>query len=295
MESATDVLTATVPEAGGAAAEQAALPQLRRSTRVSKRASRDPAGHGAGDEDDGAAHAAPAPKKRRRRRDVDEREEDVQGTALGSLVAEDDDGDGDDVCPGGDPGAYITQTRALGSEFCLSKKDLALLPRSEMPNPHYRNAAPMKLFRCSDLWAAALKKHGSASGVFHAAAKRDAAATKRARTKAKKAKDRKAELAAALQRYGLTIRSDSFLCKNYLAHGATAEWSLDRVVRRMAEMRFLHDHTDYSSVLSRIRDEYRQNRERYDAQETAEQAESEVVCNLPEGDWPEQWPWMRAE
>ena len=36
----------------------------------------------------------------------------------------------------------VTQVRALGPEFCLSKKDLAPLPYITKPNPHYRKFAP---------------------------------------------------------------------------------------------------------------------------------------------------------
>ena len=97
---------------------------------------------------------------------------------------EDDDGGGHSDFD--DDGGYsrpmynrVTQARARGREFCLSKKDLAAQPHVEKPKPHHPKFAPMKLYKTEDLWAAVLKKHGSALGVREAAAKRAATKQKR--------------------------------------------------------------------------------------------------------------------
>ena len=133
-----------------------------------------------------------------------------------------------------------------------------------------------------------MKKHGSADGIREAAAKRAAAAAKRAATKQQHCDTRTAELAAALSREGLDIHSDSSLCTKYVRHGPTPEWPLDAVVRRTAQMRFLHESTNYGSVLRRTRDEHH-CRGQYDEKEIEQEAESKVLADV--GGWPSRWPW----
>ena len=192
--------------------------------------------------------------------------------------------------PGGDADAHVTQTRALGREFCLSAKDLCGIPHELVPNPHYRSGAPMKLFRAGDLWAAALAKHGSRRGVRLAAEKRAAAAAKRAHTMAESAERREHQLTLALDRIGLSTRGDSFLCKTFVARGPTREWSLEAVVERMAQMKFLHEYTDFRRTLGAIRNAYKAEGAWWDARETEREAEH-VVLRKRRG-WPSPWPWL---
>ena len=185
----------------------------------------------------------------------------------------------------------VTQGRALGAEFCLSARDLASLPFDEVPNPHFRRAgAPMKLYKLSDVTALSHAKHGGPVGVEEAAAKRFAQAERRRNTVKAKSEERRAQLEAALGVFRLELRSDSSLCNEFIRCAGRCDWTIDRVVRRMAEMRFLHEHTSYRNVLHDIRDEYRDMGERWDAKETAREAEALAVARV--GGWPARWPWM---
>ena len=57
----------------------------------------------------------------------------------------------------------------------------------------------------------------------------------------------------------------------------------------MAEMKYLHEYTKYGKILRRIRDDIRSIGERWDAEETAEEAEQQA---LPHGGYPAVWPWL---
>ena len=52
----------------------------------------------------------------------------------------------------------MTATRAK-SEYLLTENDLAQLGYEEARNPHYRNAAPMRLYDVDDLVEATLEKY----------------------------------------------------------------------------------------------------------------------------------------
>lgn len=79
----------------------------------------------------------------------------------------------------------VTQMRALGAEYCLSKAVLEKVAFVTAPNPHYRSGAPMKPYDKAALLQLALSKHGgSAEGIAAAAAKRAATAAKAAATRA---------------------------------------------------------------------------------------------------------------
>jgi hypothetical protein len=182
----------------------------------------------------------------------------------------------------------ITKGRALGPEFCLGEKDLAMMEYEEAPNPHFRRAgAPMRLYALEDVLARSHAKHGGPAGVEAAAAKRAATAAKRAATKQEKCDNRRAQLMAALGEFRLELRSDSALCDSFIR---TGHMEIDQVVRRMCEMRFLHEYTPYRNVLYSIRDDWRYMGERWDADETAEEAEAQALREVH--GWPARWPWL---
>jgi hypothetical protein len=128
----------------------------------------------------------------------------------------------------------VTQTRALSdASYCLTAKDIAALPVTLVPNPHYRSAAPMKLYEHEALLAAARAKHGGDAGIAAAAAARGArrakavtAAASRAAAQAAREAENERELTDALRVWGLQLRGDSALCEAYIKHGETDAWPL---------------------------------------------------------------------
>ena len=185
----------------------------------------------------------------------------------------------------------VTQSRALSSEFCLTAKDLSRLAYEEARNPYYRNAAPMKLYTYQDVLAAAHAKHGGPGGVTEAVAKRAARGDKARATRAANQLTRRRALEAALGRVGLVIRADSSLCDAYIRHGDTKQWPLRAVVGRLAEMKWLHEHTAYRSVLSTLRRAARLEGRYWDRIETEDDAQNQILVEHG-GRWPNLWPWL---
>ena len=206
-------------------------------------------------------------------------------------VGDDDEDDADDDADELLAGVHgrITLSRATGDEFVLTKAQLAALPYEEAPNPHAKSSALMRLYQHRDVLALALRLHGGRIGLDAARAKRAERSQRAASAAAQRTSDRRSELSAALAAQGLKLRSDSWLCEQYLKHGPTAEWPLAAVVRRMAQMKYLHEHTNYRDILRAIRNDIRECGERWDAVETAEDAEQQA---LPPGGYPAVWPWL---
>ena len=147
----------------------------------------------------------------------------------------------------------------------------------------------MLLYARADLEKLAHEKHGGPEGVLKAAEKRALRASRAAATRASTKASRHRVLKEALETWGLSMRSDSWLCGNYLKHGDTPEWSLEAVVQRMCQMRYLHEHTNYRQQLRGIRDAYRIEGHRWDARETEDDAEQAVIRARG---WPRRWPWL---
>ena len=101
---------------------------------------------------------------------------------------------------------------------------------------------------------------------------------------------RRAALTAALSAAGLTLRSDSSLCEMYLQSGEACGWTIPRIVKRMCQMKWLHEYTSYATELRDIRAACRDAGEWWDAQETQDSAEHCVVSE--HGGWPSVWPWQ---
>ena len=267
-------------DSGGAAAP---APALRRSSRTKAKVD-----YAALDGDsDSPPPEAPPPKRAKRAAGGASN----KAPAAAAPAPSGDDGEDVDVELAGVHGR-ITLSRATGEEFCLTKAQLAALPYDEAPNPHAKSSgAPMRLYQHRDVLALALRLHGGRVGLDAAREKRAERSQRAASAAAQRTSDRRAELTAALAAQGLTRRSDSWLCEQYLKRGPTAEWPLEAVVRRMAQMKYLHEHTDYRAILRDIRNDIRECGERWDAVETAEDAEQQA---LPPGGYPAVWPWLAA-
>ncbi len=190
-------------------------------------------------------------------------------------------------------GTHITLTRAMG-EYCLKKDQLMALQHVLKPNPHYRTAgSPMILFSLRDVVALSLRTHGGQAGLEARRTSKAARSEALKQGRVRRSGDRESELSAALAQQGLKLRSDSWLCDQYLKHGPTHEWPLSAVVRRMGEMKYLHEYTDYRSKLEAVRDNYRMMHERWSPGETEAIAEEEAL-EVGTGDYPDVWPWLEV-
>ena len=141
----------------------------------------------------------------------------------------------------------VTATRAK-AEYRITETDLSSLRCLETQNPHYRSAAPMRLYLSSAVQKLSLQKHGSSEELVKKKRKASEVADKRAATKKRKMEERRAELESALEAGGLELRGDSRRCQDYIA--GKRGFSLEQVVATMDKMHVVHDHSIFEEILS---------------------------------------------
>jgi hypothetical protein len=167
----------------------------------------------------------------------------------------------------------VTLTRGA-SVFGLTRREMDALPYKEVRNPHYRSAAPMRLYNVIVLYNASKAKYTAKGTTLSAArARRALAAARREETMAQRQTARRAQLIAALAAKHLELRGDSRLC-NWYVEGSHKAWTLEATVGRMETMHILHVHTPYSAVVSAAYDEARG---RVDRQGLRNDAEAECI------------------
>ena len=145
----------------------------------------------------------------------------------------------------------ISITR-IKSEFGLNDNDLSGLSCHYAQNPHYSNAAPMRLYRVDDIHLAFRRKHKMPFADYKHAKdekKRLAAERKNARRVVLKEK-----LETALAAKGLALRNDSQRCEDYMS-GSKA-LTLEEVVDTMMDMHFAHEHGQLSSKQDNAYEEF---------------------------------------
>jgi len=192
-----------------------------------------------------------------------------------------------------DENRKVCQTTAINGPWGLSKKELQRVHHTQTKNPHYRCAAPMKLFTIGDLRHASLSKHGSFEALYaHLDKKADKASKAKITKKVNKA-DRKLVLVHLLGQLGLELRNDSALCYQFINIGEVNGWNEVNISERMAQMRWLHEYTRYSTYIDENRGICREVGERWDAEDTRAMAEAEALSRSgDQGEFPAVWPWL---
>ena len=82
----------------------------------------------------------------------------------------------------GGAGSLRVTASACHGDYALNDKDLGALAVEYARNPHYRSAAPMRLYALADVRALCLQKYGSRRGLAEKLAKNASAAAKRRAT-----------------------------------------------------------------------------------------------------------------
>jgi hypothetical protein len=180
--------------------------------------------------------------------------------------------------------------------YALNDSDLKPLPRVVKSNPHWRQGPPMQLFRDSDLTFCAIRKYGGHEKWQTKLASNRARAEKTAATRKDNCTTRRGELVVELRRLRCEFRNDSTLCQDYVRRGTKCGWTASRVARRMAEMRFLHEHTSFSKEIREavfLDDDY-VDRTVFGRRALHAVVEDGVLATLPVQDFPPFWPWMSS-
>lgn len=168
----------------------------------------------------------------------------------------------------------MISSHAAVKYYHVTRRDLIDLP--------VRRDENKILYKKRDIEARSIEKHGGKVKF------RQAVADVRVQ--------RREKLANALAEKGLPLRMDGFLCTTYVKNGDTAEWSLDAVVRRMCEVRFLYDYTRYEDLYQTMMRwaKLEQPEIEMNKREIQKKAEEAVLSTLPGKTWPARWPWLRT-
>mmetsp|Transcript_5627 Transcript_5627/g.19277 ORF Transcript_5627/g.19277 Transcript_5627/m.19277 type:complete len:303 (+) Transcript_5627:1281-2189(+) len=193
-----------------------------------------------------------------------------------------------------------TMSRTSAKELyarVLTDEVLDTLPCVSRTNPHRRSGPPMRLYLACDLSGVveanpSLKRKAQRE----AAGEEERAMKKRARAEAagEREKTRREELEAALEAQGCTLRRDSALCSAYISGCPKPGYrEPEAIARRMAEMRYLHNHTRYSDIMHEKWQEAKRELgwiKEDDKEMIRDMAESRAIGK---SGYPAVWPWQQ--
>lgn len=203
---------------------------------------------------------------------------------------------------------YETTAR---TKYKLTVGDLAILEVKERRNPHYRSQSS-RLYREADVINVAMAKHGGYSGLRDKILGCRDASAKRRRSVVQNQQDRKEFLTRELESRGLAWRNDSVLCEDFAMHGkVTNRVEVDRICRRMAEAKYLHEYCEFQEDVGmerpneedfQYRDEYLDAcRDSYLDKDSLRQMQRDnTLGRTALGNFPPaaesggDWPWTRS-
>jgi hypothetical protein len=141
--------------------------------------------------------------------------------------------------------------------FCLTDRDLAGLKCTLKTNPHYRSAAPMRMYDKQDLIRVAFEKHKtSTKTLVELVNDKEQKSLMRKQVRVNKIQERRNELRQALSAHDLYLRDDSRVCNEYIQRGRGPNGeNLDQVVNIMVEMDWYFKH-NYRNVFENIKHSY---------------------------------------
>lgn len=206
----------------------------------------------------------------------------------------------------------------IKSKYGITDKELdeADIESTSIRNPHYRSASMITLYDENEIEDLFCKKHTIDKSQMNAklmqleTEKKERSQMRR--NKLEQAKDkRRNKLLEALTKYKLELRNDSKLCQGYI-DGTIKNWTIDEIVQRVAECRYLFEHCQmqkYLDIAYEEREKEREQRNRMRREhierygrgswdpdvETAEGSlfdTAERMALKNHGDYPDQWPWM---
>lgn len=176
------------------------------------------------------------------------------------------------------------------TSYHLTEKDLTKISTwYEVQNPHYRRASNMKLCTITDVRKVARQKYKCIDKELDKICE---SLTEQKENKKNmhpeniKREIRQFELVNALQSKGLKLRPDSKLCYGYI-EGTITDWTIDAIVERMCQVKYLFDYCKLSSYFSEA---YKIQRSNYDTDSVFDIAEQ--LALKEHGPYPKFYPWM---
>ena len=104
---------------------------------------------------------------------------------------------------------------------------------------------------------------------------------------------RKKDLETLMTHYKLPIRGDSKLCKGFI-DGSITNYTVEQVVRRMCEMKFLYDYANIKSAFDEARDEQDEEFNAGYIPDCSLFEQAELIALRKCGGYPVVFPWMQS-
>lgn len=109
--------------------------------------------------------------------------------------------------------------------------------------------------------------------------------------------DRTLKLKSKLEQHQIELRSDSALCSKYIAN--TIDLTLDQVVRRMCEMKYLYEYCHMKKIKLQLFKEYLREKKslgkKLEKGELNLKAEQLALQMWSGGKYPEKFPWEKQQ
>ena len=104
---------------------------------------------------------------------------------------------------------------------------------------------------------------------------------------------RKKDLETLMAQYKLPIRGDSKLCKGFI-DGSIKDYTVEEVVRRMCEMKFLYDYANIKDAFDEAREEQEEEFNAGYIPDCSLFEMAELIALKKCGGYPEVFPWMQS-
>ncbi len=189
----------------------------------------------------------------------------------------------------------ITMTNAK-KIYRLNDTDLQELDLEIKTNPHKRSLA-MYLYNKNDIINVFKQKYDLNSNYDVQQKIKEIEETKKERAEKRLMNSmnakimRKNELVERMKQYKLVIRNDSKLCKGYI-DGTITEYSVDDIVKRMCQMKYLYDYADIQSAFSKAYEEYNDELNSGYIPDCTVFDNAERIALQKCGGYPSVFPWM---
>lgn len=185
--------------------------------------------------------------------------------------------------------------------YHLSDRDIreADIDVTTAKNPHYKTSHPMILYNKTDIINLFCAKYSinaqnqqaiddklreleEIKDIKFGTAKKESH-----RIKENDEENNKIALINALEKYGIEYRNDSKLCHKYIENKAD-EWSLDQIVQRMCQMKYLYDYCNINACFEQAK----KNHDIFSDSTIMDEAERLAILKSPLKKYPEKWPWL---
>jgi len=202
-----------------------------------------------------------------------------------------------DECNSLDKYKLVCKSTAL-KEYYLTDDDLDDLKYVEVKNPHYRSSSNMMLFSLVDIvnkfyykYDTYDKKSMDEKLIFLKNQKKERSERIKT-TKMNKQMNRRYELESALHKNGVKWRNDSKLCKGYVENTLDSDWTIDIIVQRMCEMKYLYEYCNMDKYYDKAYESQREELEAGYFPDCSVFELAEMMALEKYGGYPIVFPWL---